>query len=111
MPRAEHAHWLFAGGFLFLGLVGRSRRVVVGRHDRVVLAGRVDLHGIAVEVGVAEEGGDVAEVHDRKVELVELFVDARAAPDDLLEFDHGNDRTHQYDVADVASIHPGGQFL
>ena len=34
-----------------------------------------------------------------------------AAPDDLLEFDHRVDRTHEDDIADVARIHAGGKFL
>ena len=30
---------------------------------------------------------------------------------DLLELDHGVDRPHQHDVADVAGIHAGGELL
>ena len=38
-------------------------------------------------------------------------VQTRAASDDLLEFNHGIDGPHEHDVADVAGIHAGGQFL
>jgi hypothetical protein len=30
--------------------------------------------------------------------------------DDLLELDHRIDRPHEYDVADVARVHPGRQL-
>lgn len=49
------------------------------------------------------------EVMDR--EIVLAVVEPRPAPDDLLELDHGIDRPHQDDVADVAGIHPGREFL
>src|ERR1700693_3703898 len=45
------------------------------------------------------------EIIDREVVLP--VVEPRAATDDLLEFNHGVDRTHQNDVADVAGVHPG----
>jgi len=44
-------------------------------------------------------------------EEVLAFERARAASDDLLELDHRFDRPHQHDVADVARIDAGGEFL
>ena len=49
------------------------------------------------------------EVVDREVVLA--VVKPCAAPDDLLELDDGVDRAHENDVADIASVHAGGEFL
>ena len=49
------------------------------------------------------------EIVDR--EIVLAVEQPRAAPDDLLELDHGADRPHQHDVADVARIHAGRELL
>jgi hypothetical protein len=49
------------------------------------------------------------EIIDRKVVLP--IVQPRSASDDLLELDHGIDRAHQDDVADIAGIHAGREFL
>ena len=49
------------------------------------------------------------EIKNRKI--VFAVIKPGAAPDDLLEFDHGFDGAHQHDVADVARIHPRGQLL
>ena len=34
-----------------------------------------------------------------------------SSPDDLLELNHGIDRPHQDNIADVAGIHSGGELL
>ncbi len=44
-------------------------------------------------------------------EVILTVVKSRAAPDDLLEFDHGIDRAHQHDVADVARVHARRKLL
>ena len=88
-------------------LVGRRR--VVGRRDRIVLAGLVDLHRIAVEVRVGEVAGRAAEVHQREVELLGVLVDAGAAPDDLLELGHRADFAVEHDQAAGLRIDAGGQ--
>ena len=49
------------------------------------------------------------EVVDREVVLA--VVKPGAAADDLLELDHRIDRPHQHDIANVARVHAGGEFL
>jgi hypothetical protein len=49
------------------------------------------------------------EVIDR--EKVLAFIKPRAAPDDLLEFDHRIDGAHQHDVANVARVDAGRKLL
>jgi len=44
-------------------------------------------------------------------EVVFAVEEAGAPTDDLFEFDHGVDRAHQDDVADVAGIDASGEFL
>ncbi|HLK47108.1 MAG TPA: hypothetical protein VKT49_03175 [Bryobacteraceae bacterium] len=44
-------------------------------------------------------------------EVVLAVVQASAAADDLFELDHGIDGAHEHDIADVARIDPGGEFL
>ena len=66
-----------------------DRCLVFGRHRRVVLAGLVDLHRLAVELGVGEAVGRFAEVDQGEVVLLGVLVYPRAAPDDLFELGHG----------------------
>jgi hypothetical protein len=70
--------------------------------------GRLAL-GLAVPLRVAEVLVRLDEVVDREVVLA--VVEPGAAPDDLLELDHGVHRTHQHDVADVPRVHAGGELL
>ncbi len=44
-------------------------------------------------------------------EIVLAVEQPGAAPDDLLELDHGVHRPHQHDVAHIAGIDPGGELL
>jgi hypothetical protein len=44
-------------------------------------------------------------------EVVLPVVKARAATDNLLELDHGVDRAHEHDVADIAGVHAGRELL
>ncbi len=44
-------------------------------------------------------------------EVILPVVEPRAAPDDLLKLNHGIDRPHQHDVADVPGVHAGREFL
>ena len=44
-------------------------------------------------------------------EVILPVIEPCAAPDDLLELDHRVDGPHQDDVADVAGIYAGGEFL
>ena len=46
------------------------------------------------------------EVEDGEVVLT--VIKPCTTPDDLLELDHGIDRPHQYDVADITSVNAGG---
>ena len=59
--------------------------------DVVVFACFLHANGIAIEVLVGEERGDVAEIHDGEVVLPKVFIDAGAASNDLLELGHGPD--------------------
>ena len=90
-----------------LSVVGR--RHVVGRGDWIVLARLVDLHRLAVEVGVGEVVGRAAEVDQGEVELLGVLVDAGAAADDLLELGHRADRAVQHDQAAGLGVHAGGE--
>src|SRR5262249_125888 len=67
------------------------------------------LHRLAVPLWIVEVLVRFYKVVDREVVLV--IEQARAAPDDLLELDHGSDRPQQYDVANVACVHAGRQLL
>ncbi len=44
-------------------------------------------------------------------EVVLAVVKPSAASDDLLELDHGVDRAHEHDVADISGIHAGRELL
>jgi hypothetical protein len=44
-------------------------------------------------------------------EIVLAIVKPCTATDDLFEFDHRVDRAHQHDIADVAGVDAGGEFL
>ena len=53
--------------------------------------------------------GGAAEVDEREVVLLRVLVDARAAPDDLLELGHGADFAVQHDQPAGLGIDAGGQ--
>ncbi len=84
-------------------------RHVVGRSDRIVVAGLVDLNRLAVEVRVGEMAGRAAEVDQGEIELLGVLVDAGAAADDLLELGHRADCAVQHDQAAGLRIHAGGK--
>ena len=73
------------------------------------LLARFRLQRLAVPFRIAEMVVRLHEVVDGEVVLA--IVKPCAAPDDLLELDHGVDRAHQDDVANVAGIHAGREFL
>ena len=80
----------------------------LARREPALLA-RLRLHRFAVPFRIAEMVVRLHEIVDREVILA--VVKPRAAADDLLELDHRVDRAHQHDVADVAGIHAGREFL
>ena len=69
-------------------------------------AGVVDLHRLAVEVGVGEVSRRSPEVHQREVVLVRVFDDACTPPEDLLELCHGLDGTVEDDQSARLRIDP-----
>ena len=74
-----------------VGVCGRYGWFGIGEIDFVVWSYFHDLDGFAVEGGITEEAGGVAEVHDGEVAFAEVFADAGAAADDLFELGHGVD--------------------
>src|SRR6266545_1618870 len=67
------------------------------------------LQWFAIPLRIAEMEVRLNEIVDREVVLA--VIEPSAATDDLLELDHGVDRTHQHDVADIASVHPSRELL
>src|SRR5438046_766512 len=63
---------------------------------------RLWLNRLAIPLGIAEMQVRLHEIVNR--EVIFAVEKPRAASDDLLEFNHRIDRTHQNDVADVARI-------
>ena len=82
-------------------------RHVIGRDDGIILARLVNLHRLAVEVGIGEVVGRTPKINQREIELLGVLVNAGAAPDDLLEFRHGADGTVEHDEAAGLGIHAG----
>ena len=89
------------------GIVG----FVLGVGDVVVLAGFLHAHGIAIEILVGKERGDVSEIHDGEVVLPEILIDAGAAADDLLELGHGADVRVEDDELAGLGVHASGHQL
>ena len=71
------------------------------------------MHWLAVEAGVGEQARGVAEVQDGEVQLAVLLVDARAAPDDLLELGHAllTEEVVEYDDLAGLAVHACGEEL
>jgi len=110
---AANADFVGTGLIFHATVIGSIVRIRFGirRLGRVIRPRLEYHHGFAIEVRVLEELRSLLEVHDGEVELAIVFADTRAAPDDLLEFDHGVHRTHQHNVADIPGIDAGGEFL
>ena len=97
-----------AGRFVNDGLiVARFRRYgiifviggrhVIGRDDRIAVAGFVYLHRFAVEIRIGEMTGRGPKVHQGEVELAGILMYAGAATNDLLELGHGADFAVEHD--------------
>jgi hypothetical protein len=71
----------------------------------------VDLHRVAVEVLVGKELGGALEVQDGEPALAQVFAQAGAAADDLLEQRHGLDVLVQHDELAGLRVHPGAHEL
>ena len=84
-------------------------RHVIGRDDRIILAGLVNLHRLAVEVGIGEVVGRAPEINQREIELLRVLVDAGAAPDDLLELGHRAHGAVEHDEPAGLGIHASGE--
>ena len=84
-------------------------RHVVWRRDGIILARLVDLHRLAVEIGVGKVVGGVPEIDEGEVILLGVLVDAGAAADDLLELGHGADCAVEHDQAAGLRVHAGGE--
>lgn len=87
---------------------GRRRLCASARLIAALLAG-LRLQRLAVPFGVAEVKIGLHEVIDGEVVLA--IVKACVAADDLLELDHGVDRPHRNDVANIAGINAGRELL
>ena len=87
----------------------RDRGHIVGRRDRVVLARFVNLHRLAVKLGIGKMIGRAAEVDQGEVKLLGVLMDAGAAPDDLLELGHRADCPVEHDQPAGLGIDAGGE--
>ena len=67
------------------------------------------LDRFAVPIGIVELVVRLHKVINREVVLA--VIQPRAAPDDLFELDHRIHGPHQHDVAHVAGVHTGREFL
>ena len=83
--------------------------VVRRRGYRIVLAGLVDLLGLAVEIRVGEMAGRTPKVDQREIELAGVLVHPGPAPDDLLELGHGADLAVEHDEPAGLHIDAGRQ--
>ena len=70
---------------------------------------RLRLGGFAIPFGIGKMMVSLNEIVDGEVVLA--FEQPGATANDLFELDHGIDWAHQDDVADVAGVHAGGEFL
>ena len=65
--------------------------------------------GVAIPLGILEILVCSYKIVNGKVELI--IKKARASSDNLLELNHIIDRSEEYDIAHIASIHASGEFL
>ncbi len=95
--RVDNDHFILPGLWRNGIFPVARRRYIVRRRDGIVLARLVDLDRLAVECRIGEVVGRLPEVEQGEVILPRVFVDAGAAPDDLLEFGHRADCAVEYD--------------
>src|ERR1017187_6416787 len=116
-PFFAHARALTAHWASFLRTLARNhsayrtglgcRLYALARVKATLLAG-LRFHRFAVPLRVTEMKIGLHEVVDGEVVLA--IVKPCAATDNLFELDHGIDRTHQNDVANVTGIHAGREL-
>lgn len=81
------------------------RRDVVWGRDWVEIARLIDLHRLAIELGVGEMVGRAPEVHQGEIILLGVFVDPRAPAHDLLELGHRADWAVENDQPAGLGVH------
>ncbi len=91
-----------------LGAIGIAR---IWWNDGIVRRWFIDLHRIAIEGRIREQCSRALEIHDREKKLVVVLIDARAAPDDLLELGHRVDVLIEHNQMAGLCIHTGGHKL
>ena len=64
---------------------------IIWRIYRIAFARLIYLNRVAIKVWISKMSGRSFKVHNRKEELVVVFVDPRSPPDDLLKFGHRAD--------------------
>jgi hypothetical protein len=72
---------------------------------QAALLARFRLQRIAIPVRVVEVVMCLHKVVDREVVLA--IIEARSPANNLFELDHGIDRAHQHDIANVSGVHAG----
>ena len=97
------ARFIAAYGAWFMGRLG------AGAWGVAALCAGFWLGRFAIPLRVIEMVVRPHQVVNREVVLA--VIQARATPDDLLELDHRIDRSHQHNVAHIACVHAGGEFL
>jgi len=74
-----------------------------------MFTGFVNLHRCAVEVRIGEMVGGPAEVDDREIVLLGVFMHAGATADDLFKLGHGADFAIKDDESAGLGIDSGGE--
>jgi len=96
-------------GRLRAGRARRGQRLDAGARSLPADGAGFRLERVPIPLRIEEVLVRLDEVEDREVVLP--LEEARAAADDLLEFNHRVDRTHEHNGADVAGVYTGGEFL
>ena len=86
----------------------RRLRLTDARIIAALFAG-LRFHGVAVPFSIIEMMMCFDEIVDG--EIVLTLIQAGSASDDLFELDHGVNRAHEDNIADIAGIDSGGKFL
>ena len=103
-------------GFILSGLrrdgvfsFAHRRWNIIGRGDGIVFARFVNLHRLTVECGVGKMICGFTEVDQAEVILLGIFVNASAAPQNLLEFGHRTNFAVDHNQPAGLRIDPGGK--
>ena len=88
-----------------------ARTKIFRRHRRILRAGFINLNRVTIKIRVSKKSRGLPKIHDGKIKLAIIFIDAGATPNDLLKFSHRSNAPIQHNKLASLGINAGAHQL